>query len=161
MAVNLGEITTTTLRNRSTDIANAALNSIALFYKMKEYGRYKKISGGEDIVRPVMYALNSTAMRYTDLDPLDTTRGEVLDSAYWPWCQYAVAVVASGLETEIQNTGKEQVLDLLEARIQNAEDAIIDLLVTDAYAAGTTTNAIDGLQLLVADDPTASSTIGS
>lgn len=160
MAVNLGEITSTTLRNRSTDIANAALNSIALFAKLKEHGAYKKVSGGEDIVRPIVYQFNQTAQRYSDLDTLDTTRGQIIDAVYYPWRQYAVAVVASGLETEIQNTGKEQVIDLLETRIKNAEDALIDLLVTDAYGSGTTTNAINGLGNLIPDDPT-TGTVGN
>lgn len=160
MAVNLGEITTTTLRNRSSEIANAALNSIVLFSKLKEYGAYKKVSGGEDIVRPIVYQFNQTAQRYSDLDTLDTTRGQIIDSVYYPWRQYAVAVVASGLETEIQNTGKEKVIDLLETRIKNAEEALIDLMVTDAYGAGTTTNAINGLQNLIPDDPT-TGTVGN
>lgn len=156
---NISEITSATLRNRSKDIADAALNSIALFAKLKEYGCYKRISGGEDIVRPIIYAENSTAMRYSDMDTLDTTKQDVLTSAHYAWKQYAVAVVASGLETEIQNTGREQVLDLLEVRIKNAENSLIDLLVTDAYGTGTTTNAINGLGNLIPDAPT-SGTVG-
>jgi hypothetical protein len=154
MSVNLGEITSTTLRSRSSDIQNAWLNSTALLAKLKERGRYKKVSGGEDIVRPIEYAANSTAQRYGDLDVLNTTRGQIIDSVVYPWRQYAVAIVASGLETEIQNTGKEQVLDLLDTRIKNAEKSLIDLLVTDMYGNGTTVNAINGLGNLIADDPT-------
>lgn len=158
---NISEITSSTLRNRSKDIANAALNSTVLFAKIKEYGMYKRISGGEDIMRPILYSENGTAQRYSDLDVLDTTRGDVLTSSHWPWRQYAVAVVASGLETEIQNTGKEQVLDLLEVRIKNAEESLIDLMVTDAYGDASTTNSINGLGNLIPDDPTASVTCGN
>jgi len=157
---NTSEITTSTLRNRSKDIQDAALNSIALFAKAKEYGFYKKISGGEDIVLPLTYQLNQTAMRYSGYDPLDVTPQDVLTAAHYAWKQYAVSVVASGLETDIQNTGPEQLIDLLDVRMGNAEDSLIDLVVTDAYGTGTTTNAINGLGNLIPDAPT-TGTVGN
>jgi hypothetical protein len=135
-------------------VADACLNSIALFTKAKEYGFYERVPGGEDIMCPLTYQLNGSAMRYSAYDRLNTSPQEILDAAHYPWRQYAVSVVASGLETDIQNTGKEQVIKLLDTRTENAENSLIDLVVTDAYGTGTTTNAINGLGNLISDDPT-------
>jgi hypothetical protein len=63
-------------------------------------------------------------------------------------------VTISGLE-QLQNSGKERVIDLLEARITNAERTFMNNISTDIYSDGTASGGkqIGGLQLLVADSP--------
>jgi hypothetical protein len=58
----------------------------------------------------------------------------------------------SGLE-ELQNAGKEQVIDLLAARLESAERTIVNGIGADIYSDGTADGSrqIGGLQLLVAD----------
>ena len=46
---------------------------------------------------------------------------QVFTAAEYPIRQAAVAVSISGLE-ELQNSGEEAIIDLLESRIMNAED---------------------------------------
>lgn len=69
--------------------------------------------------------------------------------------QAAVAVTISGLE-KLQNSGKEQMIDLLEGRIKNAERTMVNNLSSDCYSDGTADGGkqITGLQALIADDPT-------
>lgn len=69
--------------------------------------------------------------------------------------QCAVAVSISGLE-ELQNSGREQMIDLLEKRIKNAEKTMMNNMSTDVYSDGTADSGkqITGMQALVADDPT-------
>ena len=66
----------------------------------------------------------------------------------------------SGLE-ELQNAGPEQMIDLLESRISNAEKTMVNNISTDTYSDGTANGGkqITGLQALVATDPT-SGTVG-
>ena len=59
----------------------------------------------------------------------------------------------------MQNSGKEKIIDLLEARIKNAEKTMENLIAAALYSAGTNTLQIGGLQYLVADSPT-SGTVG-
>lgn len=59
----------------------------------------------------------------------------------------------------MQNSGKEAVIDLLEARIKNAEKTMENLISAGLYSDGTNTLQIGGLQLLVADSP-GSGTVG-
>lgn len=76
----------------------------------------------------------------------------MLTAAQYPWAQAAVAVTISGLE-ELQNSGSERVLDLLESRIDNAEKTMRNNISNDCYSNGTASGGkqIGGLQLLVAD----------
>jgi hypothetical protein len=64
-------------------------------------------------------------------------------------------VSISGLE-QLQNSGSERILDLLESRIKNAERTMQNNLSADMYSDGTADGGkqIGGLQSLVADTPT-------
>jgi hypothetical protein len=76
----------------------------------------------------------------------------VFSAAEYPIRQSAVAVSISGLE-ELQNSGEEAIIDLLESRIMNAEDTFMNGLSQGVYGDGTVTNSVGGLQLLVASSP--------
>jgi hypothetical protein len=55
----------------------------------------------------------------------------------------------------LQNSGKEQIIDLLESRIANAERTFMNNIGADVYSDGTASGGkqIGGMQLLVADSP--------
>ena len=74
-------------------------------------------------------------------------------AAEFPIRQAAVAVSISGLE-ELQNSGEEAIIDLLESRIMNAEDTFMNGLSQGIYGDGTVSNSVGGLQLLVSTTPT-------
>lgn len=152
---NLSEIITTTLRNRSGKLADNVSDNNALLKRLKERGNNKLVSGGRTIVQELEYAENSTYTRYSGYETLNVSPSDVFSGAEFNWKQAAVAVSISGLE-ELQNSGKEQVIDLMESRIKNAERTMMNNMSVDIYSAGTADSGkqIGGLQLLVADDPT-------
>lgn len=78
---------------------------------------------------------------------------QVFTAAEFPIRQAAVAVSISGLE-ELQNSGEEAIIDLLESRIMNAEDTFMNGLSQGIYGDGSVTNSVGGLQLLVSATPT-------
>lgn len=159
--INIGEIVTTTLRNRSKKLADNVTNHNALFARLKMKGNVRPADGGREIVEELEYAENGTAGWYSGYEVLDTTPQEVFDAATFDWKQLAGTVTISGLE-EIKNSGKERVINLISSRIKNLEKTLINTAATAVYADGTGSSGkeIGGLQLLVADDPTASSSIG-
>ena len=89
---------------------------------------------------------------------LNISPSDVFSAAEFPIRQSAVAVSISGLE-QLQNSGKEAIIDLLESRMQNAEDTMMNGMAADVYSDGTATGQITGLQALVSTAPT-SGTIG-
>lgn len=157
---NLSEIITTTLRNRSGELADNVSKGNALLGKLKEKGSWKAASG-RSIVQELDYAENGTFMYYSGGEVLNVGSSDVLSAAEFDWKQAAVAVTATGLEIDVQNTGKEAVIDLLEGRIKNAQRTMRNNITNGMYSNGTGTGGkqIGGLQLLVADAPT-SGTVG-
>ena len=85
-------------------------------------------------------------------DTINIQPSDVITAAEFDIKQSACAVSISGLE-QLQNAGPEQVFDLLEERISNAEDTMANNMSADAYSDGTASGGkqIGGLQLLVAD----------
>lgn len=155
---NLSEIVTTTLRNRSGKLADNVTRNNALFNRLRERGKVKPFSGGRTIVQEISYAQNGTFKRYSGYEVLNISPSDVITAAEYPIRQAAVAVSISGLEM-LQNSGKEAVIDLLESRIENAEQTFMNGLAYDAYSDGTATGQMTGLQALVSTTPT-SGTIG-
>lgn len=156
----LTEIVTTTLRNRSKKSADAVSNNNALLYRLKDKGNNRPFSGGRTIVDEIEYAANGTFQWFSGYETIDISPSDVFTAAEYEIKQASVAVSMSGLE-KLQNAGREQVIDLLEGRIKNAERTMLNNLSTGVYSDGTGSGGkqIGGLQLLVAD--TGLSTAGS
>lgn len=151
---NLDAITTTTLRNRTGKLADDVSKNTALMFRLKEKGKIRSISGGRTIVQELEYAENSTYKRYSGYDVLNISPSDVITAAEYSYAQAAVAVSISGLEM-LQNSGPNALIDLLEARIKNAERTLINNLSGDIYSDGTADGGkqITGLQAQVADSP--------
>lgn len=152
---NLSEIVTTTLRNRSGEAADNVSKGNALLAKLKEKGAWKAATG-RSIVQELDYAENGTFQYYSGSEVLNISSSDVISAAEFDWKQAACAVTWNGLEIDVQNTGSEQVIDLLEARIKNAQRTMKNQITVGLYSDGTGSSGkqIGGLQHIVADDPT-------
>src|SRR6185312_8588819 len=91
-----------------------------------------------------------TFKRYSGYEALNISPSDVFTGAEFNYAQAACAVSMSGLEM-LQNTGEEQVIDLLAGRIKNAERTMANNISLDCYSDGTADGGrqIGGLQLLV------------
>lgn len=149
---NLSEIVTTTLYNRSKKLADNVTENNALLMRLERKNKRRTFSGGRKIVQEIEYGENSTFGWYSGYDPLNISPSDVFTAAEYDIKQASVAVSISGLE-ELQNSGEEQMIDLLESRISNAEKTMKNKMSEAIYGDGTAAagKAIGGLQLLVAD----------
>jgi len=156
---NLSEIITTTLRNRSKQLADNVTNHNPLLNRMRERGNMTTVTG-RDIVRELEYASNGTVAFYNGYEVLDTSPQDVITSATFDYKQLAGSVTISGLE-QIKNSGTEAIINLLESRIGVLEKSMENTLATSLFSDGTGTSSkeVGGLQLLVADAGTG--TVGS
>lgn len=156
---NLSEIITTTLRNRSGKLSDNVSKGNALLLKLKEKGSWKAASG-RTIVQEVEYA-EGNFQWYSGYEQINISPPDVISAFEYNWKQAASSVSASGLEIDVQNTGKEQVIDLLEARIKNAQKTMRNNVTIGCISNGTGSGGkqIGGLKLLIADTPT-SGTVG-
>ena len=149
---NLSEVVTTTLRKRSRKLADNVSENTALLFRIKERGNSRPVDGGRTIVEELAYAENPTYKRYSGFETLDISASDQFTAAEFEWKQAAVAVVMSGLE-ELQTSGSGRSIDLLGARIKNAERTFMNNLSADLYSDGTADGGkqIGGLQSVVAD----------
>lgn len=151
---NLSEIATTTLERRSKKIRDNVSNNNALLYKLQEKAE-QPVSGGRLIYEELSFQENSNGQWYSGYDTLSVSAVDVLTAAEFNWKQYAVAVTMSGLE-ELQNSGEEEVINLLAARIKVAEDTMANAIEDGLYSDGTGSGGkiITGLDAAVPQDPT-------
>lgn len=149
---NLSEIVTTTLRSRTGELADNMSRNNALLARLSRRGKIKTFSGGRTIAQELNYANNQTFQWYSGYQTLNIAPSQTFSAAEYPIRQSAVAVSISGLE-ELQNSGEEAIIDLLESRIENAEDTFMNGMSQGIYGDGTVTGSVNGLQLLISSSP--------
>lgn len=154
---NLSDIVTTTIQSRSGTLADSVTKNNALLLKLKGRGNVKTISGGNVIMQELMYNDASTlnAGSYSGYDVIDITPNSPISAAQFDLKQYAAAVSISGFEM-LQNSGKEQIIDMLEGRIQIAEGQLMNQISAGIYSDGTGNGGKDitGLQAAISTSPT-------
>ena len=129
----------TTLKNYTPRIEDNIFSNLPLLYMLKEAGNIEKVSGGEKIVEPLMYGVNTTTGSYGGYDNISTIPQEGITAAVYEWKQYAVSVAISGIE-EAKNRGESQVISLLKAKVDQAEMSLQEQMNLMFYS-GTATNS--------------------
>lgn len=152
---NFDDVVTTTLRKRTKKLRDNISNNTALMMRLKEKGRMRTFSGGRSIVEEIAFSGPGNYTRYSGYDQISINQGDMLTAAEYNIKQAAVAISMSGLD-QLQNAGEEATIELLGARIQQAEREMVNGLSGDIYSNGTATGGkqIGGLQLGISDDGT-------
>jgi hypothetical protein len=154
------ELTATTLKHYSGVFADNIGQGNLLLWKLKEKDHIRKVDGGSTITEQLLYA-EGNYQRYSGSEPLNTGAADSISAAEFDWKQAASVVTANGREIRI-NSGKARLKELVKTRIKVAMLTMENGIGEDLYSDGTADSGkqIGGLQLLIQDDPTASSTIG-
>lgn len=147
------DIFTTTLKNRSGQLADAVSNNNALLKRLQEKGHNRALSGGSKIVEELEYGQGDMSW-YSGYDTIEYTPKQLFSAAEYSLKLCAVPVAVSG-EDMLKNSSKFQMMDLFEKRIENAVKTMSNKMAEAVYGDGTAANgkAIGGLKLLVADAP--------
>ncbi len=145
-------ILSTTLRNYTPKLIDNVTSKIFLFDWLKRKGKMRLLSGGEEIIVPLLYAFNDTVGSYDGYDPIDLVPQTGIGNARYVWKQAAGSITISGKELR-QNNGEAQVINLLKAKTQQLELSFANYFNEKLFADGSGNNSkdIDGLTLLVAD----------
>jgi hypothetical protein len=154
-SVDWGDVTTTTLESRSRTLADNITNNNALLQRLKSRGKQKTFSGGREIYQELRYAQNQTFMWYSGFEFLNVSLNDTMTAARFPIKQASIAVTISGLE-ELQNAGEEAMIDLIEGRVDTAEDTFWNQMSAAVYSDGTgfSGKQMNGLALLISKTPT-------
>ena len=150
------DIIATTIQSRSGELADNLTNNNALLRRLKSKGNVKPFSGGNVILEEIMYNDPNTnnANSYSGYEVLNISPDSPISAAQYSITQYADSVTMSGLEM-LQNSGKEQIIDLLDGRMQVSEARLLNRISTDIYGDGTGNGGknITGLAAAVPDAP--------
>jgi hypothetical protein len=145
---NFDSIASTTLKNYMPRLVDNIFTARPLFFFLKENNQVRLIDGAHKIVVPLVYGVNGSAGSYATYDTINVANAQTdsISAAEFTWKQYAVSVAISGLE-EKQNTGVEQIIDLLESKIMIAEETAAEKLDQMFFLDGTGNSAKDWLGL--------------
>ena len=143
---DFNEILSTTLKNYVPKLADNVFTARPLFYALSNGQTIRRINGGAKIVVPIIYGTNSTAGSYSGSDTIDTTAQTGITAAEYDWKQYAATVTITGIE-EAKNNGEAAIIDLLEGKIMQAEQTIIQNMNTMFYSNGAGNGGKDFLGL--------------
>lgn len=149
MAINIGQVVTTTLRKRMPDIIDNMSDNVPFYNRVRQRNNMK-VGGGRDIVIPLDYAENSSFQYYAGYETVNIGINDIIDAATYDWKQASVSVSFSGLEL-LRNSGREALIKVTSAKINNARRTFVNNMGTGVHADGTGSGGkeIGGLQLLV------------
>ena len=149
MAVNIGQVVTTTLRKRMPDIIDNMSDNVPFYNRVRSRNNMK-VGGGRDIVMPLDYAENSSFQWYSGYEQVSIGINDIIDAAVYDWKQASVSVSFSGLEL-LRNSGREALIKVTSAKINNARRTFTNQMGAGVHAAGTGSGGkeIGGLGLLV------------
>jgi hypothetical protein len=113
----------TTLANYRDQLTDNIFTARPLTYFLTDKGRIRMVDGGTKIVEPLIYGANDTVSSYSGYDTLSLTAQEGISAAEFEWKQYAASIAISGIE-EAKNNGEQAIINLLEAKITQAEESM-------------------------------------
>lgn len=155
VSVNWGDIVTTTLEARSGNVADNVRNNNALFLRFKAK-KQEFFTGGREIYQELRYAENQSFMWYSGTESINIAHNDTMTAARYPLKQASTAVILSGLD-QIQNSGDQAKMDLIEQRVDSAMATIENQMSASLYSDGTGFGGkqIGGLGLIISKVPSA------
>lgn len=146
------ELLTTTMHNSRKTLTDNVFNSHPLLHHFMSNGRIETVDGGISIVEPIIYG-EGDAGSYGQWDQISVVPKQGISAAQFPWALAYATVAISGLE-EAQNNGKSQQINLLEAKIMQAEQTLKSRFAKMAYgtqAGGVTADDFIPITTLIDD----------
>ena len=133
---NFDALLSTTLANYRAQLTDNVFSARPLTYHLMDKGRIRMLNGGTKIVEPLIYGQNSTVASYSGYDSIALTAQAGITAAEYEWKQYAASIAISGIE-EAKNNGEQEIINLLEAKIMQAEESMREGFNQMFFADGT------------------------
>lgn len=148
----LDNLYTTTWQNMKSEVADNIFDATPFWFWLKEHNGLDTMEGGRFITEPLRYAKSDKVSWIGKGGTVQLSDKEFLTIAQYSWRYLVDSIVRFGVDDQ-QNRGKNQIINLMNSKLQNSQDSLIDTLETALFAAQSGLQ-IEGLQTLVADDPT-------
>lgn len=145
---NFDAILTTTLANYRDQLTDNVFTARPLTNHLMSKGRIRMLNGGSKIIEPLVHGLNDTVAAYAGYDTIALTPQTGISAAEFDWKQYAASIAISGIE-EAKNNGEQEVINLLEAKIMQAEESMREGFNQMFFASAAGANDWNGLGNLI------------
>lgn len=151
----------TTLRNYSRKLRDNIFNSFPYLKWLLSKDRVQYEDGGYQIVEHLLYGKNTTFKSKSAYGVLDTTPQEGITVAIYDWKEIGGTISISRKEKR-QNSGKQQLLNLLKAKINQAEMSCKDQFSAQLFANLSSEPATDLTPLLlICSNSPSTTTVGN
>lgn len=144
------ELLASTMHNVRGQFTDNIFRKRPLLEHLLSNGRVRIADGGISIVEPLLYA-EGEADTYGEWDLITVRPVNTLTAAQFPWKQFYATIAISGLE-EAQNSGREQRINLLEAKVEQAEQTMrskLSKMLYGSYASATPANDFTPLTTVI------------
>jgi len=131
------DLLATTLDNYRGKLVDNVFNKHVLSWMLMEKNRTRMESGGLNIVEHLMFEENDDVTQYDEWDTVDITPQGGIDTASYEWKALVSTIAMSGME-EFKNQGKEQIINLLKARIMQSEKSLQKMVNNQLWGIDTT-----------------------
>jgi hypothetical protein len=151
---NLEEAIVATLFDQSDSIADTVLRHNPLLSALDDQGLIRKISGGYELRKPVMYNDNAVGEFYQGFDSFNLNAIDDLTAFRFAIKQVYEPVAISGRERRA-NRDEAQLLDLAESKMQAAISRLKNTVSTSLRGDGTAFGGLefDGIKKAVSTSP--------
>ena len=133
---NFDALLSTTLANYRDQLTDNVFTDRVLTNHLMSKGRIRMVNGGTKIVEPLIYGQNTTVASYSGYDTISLAAQTGITAAEYDWKQYAASIAISGIE-EAKNNGEQEIINLLEAKIMQAEESMREGFNAMFFADGT------------------------
>jgi len=116
------DILSTTMHNTRKQLTDNIFSGRPLLDHFMSNGRVRTVNGGISIVEPLIIS-EGDFKSYAEWDTIVVTPVNTATAAQFPWKQMVATIAISGLE-EAQNNGTEMRINLLEAKVMQAEETM-------------------------------------
>lgn len=150
--VNFGNLHSTTIDNYLHNFKDNYTKHSRLLEDIKKAGNIKTEDGGNQILEQIEFAANGSFGWYQGSEQFELANKKAFTAAAFPR-KYAYVTSTIVGDEEVSNSGKERMIDLIEAKVSNAMKSLGNGLAVSLYSDGTAPKQLGGLQYLIADAP--------
>lgn len=152
---SLDNLYTTTWQNMKGEVADQVFDATPFWFWLRANDGLESVEGGKWLSEPLRYA-KADVVYVGKGESLALADKEFLTIAKDDWKYQATNVTRFGIDDQ-QNRGKNQILSLMNAKLSNSRDSLVDDLETTLAGLNRVASPKKflGLQDIIADDPTA------
>lgn len=148
----LDNMYTTTWRNRKREIVDNIFDATPFWFWLRANGGMESVVGGRSIDVELAYAKSTNVGFIAKGDTVTLDDKEFLTLAQYNWRYLVDSIVRFGVD-EQQNAGKNKIFSLMNQKLTNSQDSLVDQMETSLFTLQTG-KAINSILDIVKEDPT-------